>query len=209
MHKFQIPLTTALAAVAFPSAAAAYEQLPPSLARLSPADFASQVKITDDPLEGAVVLSTRDGYTRSRAIKGARANDIHLRALVDRRSGEVTWQVWHELMYVGGRKDLHAVHYMSDGAVQKVRPLTVDHWLDQCPPTDGVGFCNQNTRVGFELPERTVREIAASYGEGRREPWRLRFRDAGGRDITGGLAPAEAAGLLQALDAWRQGGQRP
>lgn len=196
-------LRTALAAAALPLPAAAIEELPRSLARLSPADFAEQVKIADDPQARAVVLFTREGYTRTRAIKGAHANDVHLRAVVDKHSGAVTWQVWHELMYVGGEKEFHAVDYVSDGAVQRVRPLAVDHWLDQCPPTDGVGFCNRNTRVGFALPERTVHEIAAAYRAGERAPWRFRFKDARGRDVTGGLAPAEAAGLVQALDAWK------
>lgn len=203
MRRPLFTLTTALAAAAIAPTAAAYEQLPRSLARLSPADFAAQVEIADDPQGQAVVLSTREGYTRGRAIKGAHANDVHLRALVDKRTGEVSWQVWHELMYVGGRKDLHAVHFLSSGGERQVRPLVVDHWLDQCPATDGVGFCNQNTRIAFALPEGTVREIAASYQAGRREPWRLRFKDADGRDVTGGLAPAEAAGLVQALDTWK------
>jgi len=181
----------------------AYEKLPRPLAALSPADFARQVDIADDPQESAVVLSTREGYTRSRSIAGARANDVHLRALVDRGTGRVSWQVWHELVYVGGPREVRAVHYFADGTQRRAVPVAVEHRLDECPPTDAVGFCNQFTRVAFELPEDTVREIAKSYREGERAPWRLRFEDANGRDMTGGLAPAEAAGLVQALDAWR------
>lgn len=196
-------LLAAGALAAFPLAASAYEQLPRPLARLTPADFAGQIQIVDDPLEPAIVLSTRDGYARSRALKGARADDVHLRALVDRQTGRVTWQVWHDLIYVGGRKNVSAVHYRYAGERRAAEPVTVRHWLDQCPPTDGIGACNQVSRIVFELPEKTIREIAAAYGAGAREPWRLRFEDANGRDVTGGLAPAEAAGLVQALEAWR------
>jgi hypothetical protein len=210
MHRIVFALTTALVAAALPpSTAAAHEQLPRSLARLSPADFASRVQSADDPLAGAVVLSTRQGYARSRAIQGAHANDVHLRASVDKRSGRVRWQVWHDLMYVGSRKDLHAVRYRSGGTTQSVTPFTVDHWLDQCPPTDAPGQCNHNARIGFELPETTVREIAAHYRAGARVPWSFQFKDIDGRDVTGGLAPAEAAGLVAAIDARADGRSAP
>lgn len=182
----------------------AYERLPTGLAKLSPADFAGKVRIVDDPLETVIVLSTQDGYTRGRAIKGAQANDVHLRALVERETGRVSWQVWHQLSYVGKRRNLESVHYLAGGALEQSDVMAVENWLDQCPPTDGIGSCNQFMKVGFELPERTVREIAAAYRAGQQTPWRLRFKDSNGRDVTGGLAPAEAAGLLHALETWRR-----
>lgn len=183
--------------------ALAYDSLPKALARLSPAEFAESVKIVDDPLEPAIVLSSQQGYKRARSLKGASAEDVHLRALIDRGTGKITWQVWHELAYVGGRKTVDSIHYLAGGAVRQTRPFHVDHWLDGCPPTDSPGQCSEAMRVGFELPEAAVREIAETYSPGSRSPWRLRFKDAGGRDVTGGLAPAEAAGMLHAVDEWR------
>jgi hypothetical protein len=194
-----------LALLALPQVAGAYERLPRPLAGLSPAHFAERVRIADDPLEAAVVLSTRDGYTRSRSIEGARADDVHLRAVIDRATGRVSWQVWHDLAYVGGSRDLAAVHYLAGGSLRQSEPLLVEHWEDLCPATDGIGSCSQFTRIAFELPEDAVREIAAAWRAGAREPWRLRFKDRRGRDVTGGLAPAEVAGLVGAVDAWRSG----
>lgn len=198
-----VPIAALLMAAAQP--AAAYERLPASLARLSPADFARQVRVVDNPREPKVILSTFEGYTRSRALKGARADDVHLRALVDRRTGRVSWQVWHDLVYVGGPRDLTTMQYRADGGVRQSKAVIVEHGVEGCPPTDGVGSCNQMLRVAFELPERTVREIAAAYRPGARDPWRVRFKDASGRDVIGGLAPAEAAGLLSAVEAWQRG----
>ena len=183
--------------------ALAVEKLPRPLTELSPSHFAQQIAISQT--ETGTVLSTQDGYTRSRGIKGARANDVHLRAVVDQQSGKVSWQVWHDLVYVGGRKALSAVHYTAGGVTRQAKPLHVEHWLDECPATDAPGFCNQFTRVAFELPEHAVREIATAGHAGTSAPWRLRFVDAAGKDVTGGLAPAEAAGLVQAFDAWRGG----
>lgn len=197
-------LASLAAALCAATPAMAYEKLPTTLAGLSPADFAEDVHIEDDPLASAIVVSTHPGYKRGRSLKGALADDVHLRALIDRASGKVTWQVWHDLAYVGGRKEVHAVHYQAAGGVRETRPFHVEHRLDRCPPTDGVGHCGEAMTIGFELPEATVREIAAAYAPGSRAPWRLRFKDTGGRDVTGGLAPAEAAGILHAVEAWRR-----
>lgn len=200
----------ALQAVAICSMAAtpaiASERLPSTLAQLTPGDFASKVRIIDDPLEPAVVLSSQDAYKRARSVNGARARDIHLQAVVDRASGRVSWRVWHELSMPHGRK-LGSVEYASGGGgLEQSSFLTLESWLDQCPPTDGIGSCNHVVRVAFELPDHAVREIAAAYRPGERTAWHLRFKEADGRDITSGLAPAEAAGLILALERWRQVG---
>ena len=204
MRKIQLAILAVSLSIIPAAPAFAYERLPSALAKLSPSDFAGKVRIVDDPLEPAIVLSTQDGYTRGRSIKGAQANDVHLRALVDRETGQVSWQVWHQLSYVGQQRNLESVHYLAGGALKQSGVMAVEHWLDQCPPTDGIGSCNQFTKVGFELPDRTIREIAGAYRAGQQTPWRLRFKDRDGRDITGGLAPAEAAGLLHALETWRR-----
>jgi hypothetical protein len=184
--------------------AAAYDTLPSALAGLSPADFAQDIHIVDDPLASAIVVSTREGYTRTRSLQGGLADDVHLRALIDRSTGKITWQVWHDIAYVGGRKAVDAVHYQAGGAVREARPFHVTHRVDRCPPTDAVGHCGEAITIGFELSEATVREIAAAYAPGSRAPWPLRFKDTDGRDVTGGLAPAEAAGILHAVESWKR-----
>lgn len=202
MHR-SLSLSLLAAAFVLTPAAQAYERLPRALAALSPADFASQVRISDDPTDGAVVLSTREGYARARAVRGAHVDDVHLRAVVDRASGRVTWQVWHDLVTVSGHKNVVAVEYVSGGMRRTAQPIAVHQSLGQCPPTDGAGFCNRITRIGFELPEGAVRELAASYKSASRAPWLVHFRDGSGKDVIGGIAPAEAAGLITALEAWR------
>lgn len=201
-----IPLSLFAASLALAPTAHAYDRLPRALAALSPADFAAQVDITAD--KGAIVLSTREGYVRGRVVQGAHVDEVHLRAVVDRGSGRVTWQVWHDLVTVRGHKQVVAVEYRSGGEGRTARPIAVDHRLGQCPPTDAPGFCNKITRVGFELPEHAVHEMAAAYVAGSRSPWHLHFRDAAGGRVTSGIAPAEAAGLIAALEAWRRDAHR-
>jgi hypothetical protein len=201
-RKFKLVMPGAILALAVP--AQAYERLPNRLAQLLPADFAGKVRIVDDPLKPVIVLSTQEGYKRGRSVGGAQAEDVHLQALVDRKTGRVAWRVWHQLVYTGNRRNITAVQYRAGGALKHSDVLSVDHWLDQCPPTDGAGSCNHFTRVSFELSERTIREISDAYRPGLRTPWRLRFKDARGRDVTSGLAPAEVVGLVNALEQWRR-----
>jgi hypothetical protein len=92
MPRSLLTFITAAVVLTAPLAGYAYERLPRSLADLSPADFSSQVRIADDPAAEVVVFSTREGYDRARGVKGARADDVHLRAVVDRRSGRANWQ---------------------------------------------------------------------------------------------------------------------
>lgn len=172
---------------------------------MSPAEFARQVRVADDPLEHEVEFTTRRGYRAGRSLEGAMANDIHLRALVHRESGAVRWQVWHELVTTQGELDITDVRFVAGGATRSVRPSIVEAWKDRCPAYDNNMSCSHFTRVVFELPEDAVREIAASHSTGSRLPWRLRFKDASGRDVTSGIAPAEAAGLLLAVGEWRNG----
>lgn len=197
----------AIVASLVPAAPAiANERLPNGLAQLSPGDFASKVRIVDDPREPVIVLSSRDGYTRSRSIGGARADDVYLEALIERETGDVSWQVWHDLR-MGSQRELGSVEYTSEsGRLEQSGLLAIEKWVDQCPPTDGIGSCNHFVRVAFELPDQTVREIADAYRPGERASWPLRFKEANGRDITSGLAPAEAAGLILALERWKQSG---
>ena len=50
-----------------------------------------------------------------------------------------------------------------------------------------------------QVDEATMRQIAASGGNS----WDFKLKDQTGHDIRTGIVPAEAAGLLQAVDSYR------
>ncbi len=177
--------------------------LPNSLARISPAEFAGRVTINDDRLEDIIVLSTKRSTGKEGPAKGAWINDAHLRLVIDRASQKASWQVWHDLHYIGPGKDISSVHYLVGGELKRTQPKVTEHWLDQCPATDMPGHCNQLTRVIFELPEEHARKIADNHSAGSRQPWLIRFKDQKGESATVGLAPAELAGLIKAYEAWQ------
>ncbi|MCT2401477.1 hypothetical protein [Novosphingobium mangrovi (ex Huang et al. 2023)] len=184
--------------------AAAYDELPRGLARLTPAEVVQRIRVEDEALEPHIVVSTEKAWDRGRGIEGAHARDVHLRALVDRKSGAVRWQVWHELVVPDRRPDMVGVSYHAGGRLEQADILVAEHWLDDCPGTDEpVVSCNRYARFVFEVPDHVVEEIAGAYRPESRDPWRLRFKDENGGSITGGLAPAEAAGLIEVVDRVR------
>lgn len=190
--------------------ALAYDALPRGLALLTPEQVVDRIRIHDEPLEPHVVVSTREAWPRGRALEGAHADDVHLRALVDRRTGAVRWQVWHDLVSSGPAPAFDGVHYTVGGRLERADLVLAEHWDDDCPGVDGIQrACNRYSRYVFELPPLAVNEIAASYEQGSRAPWRLRFRNGAGRAVSGGLAPAEAAGLLAAVEQVRRDARAP
>lgn len=200
-----LPLCLALATFGWATAAAAYAELPRELAGLTPAQFAERVRVRDEPSEPHILVSTRKAWQRGRSLEGAHAKDVHLRALVDKQTGAVRWQVWHDLVHDGRARTLVGVSYLVDGKPAEASLIGSEHWESDCPPVDAMQrACNSHARLVFELPGQVVAEIAALYSPDRRDPWRLHFRDEAGGTITGGLAPAEAAGLLEVVERVRR-----
>ncbi len=197
-----LSLVSVACVVMAPVAASAMQPLNRSLSRLTPDEFAKRVSLIDDPLEKAIVLSTQSGHKGGQSMKGAYADDVHLRAALDRQTGKVSWQVWHDLINFPQKAQITAVHYTAGGKLHVAQPAKVEQWEDVCSP-DGIGVCFSYMRVVFEIPDHVVQEIATRYRPGSRDPWPLRFKVAGRQDITGGLAPAEAAGLIQAVQSWQ------
>ncbi|MCJ2176971.1 hypothetical protein [Novosphingobium album (ex Hu et al. 2023)] len=193
-------------ALGWASSAAAYDELPRGLAQLTPVEFAERIQIDDEALEPHIVVSTHKAWDRGRSIEGAHASDVHMRALVDRQSGAVRWQVWHELVHPSRRPEMIGVNYRTEGRLEQADILVAEHWSGDCPGVDNVPVsCNKYARLIFEIPGSVVEEIAETYRPESRVPWRIRFKDENGGSITGGLAPAEAAGLIMAVKQLRAG----
>lgn len=177
----------------------AADDLPRGLAAISPSEFAGSAEVIDDDLEPALVISTRGTYSKTRKLDGARAHDVYLTARIDRAKGEISYHVVHDLAYWAPRRSFTHVHF-NDGDQLVTREVTVVRSGDEfCEVDSAIGECRVFQTLSFELSEGEMTRLARGYISGSREPWRLRLKDAFGRDVTSGLAPAEAGGLLQAV----------
>lgn len=195
-------LTAAAVLAAAPAYAAVGDKLPTGLAKLSPDQIADRVQVVDDPLEEHVVFSTRGVFRNSGVKDDVAVHDGFLEARKTREGGEVVWRVRHDLTYSGARRDVKLVHVNTPDGLLKIAPGVVRRWSEDCG--DVAVACSQHLSVEFDLPETAVRHIAAAWRPGDRTPWRVRFKDARGQDVTVGLAPVEVAGLVDAVDRARR-----
>ncbi|WP_156500339.1 hypothetical protein [Croceicoccus bisphenolivorans] len=193
-----------LAGTMLSAPALAIEELPNSLASLTPAEFAGSAQVIDDRLEPELVVSTQDAYSRSRPLDGARARDVHMKARIARDEGSVTYHVVHDLAYWSPYRQFTHVQFM-DGDTLVMRPVMIEKTgREYCDQDTAIGECRVFQTLSFELSAAEMERLAQGYSAGSREPWRLRFKDEFGEDVTSGIAPAEAGGLLQAVSGLRK-----
>lgn len=185
----------ALAILATPAvAAAAADHLTADVAR-------ERVVLHDDALETEATLSTRKVLRSTRGLLRTPHNDNHLQAHVDRRTGQVRFEVHQTLQYLGGYRAFGAVHYETADSPMKAKVRTVDGNQPACDAVDPQSSCYEE--VSFVVDEAELRRLASSAAPG--TTWAFKFKPERGREERASLPRAEIAGLLQAVDAYRLG----
>jgi hypothetical protein len=160
---------------------------------MTPADFARTVSSKNDSLETEAELDTYKGWLE-------RPSDVFLRAYVDKATGAVTYQLYATIAFGQDWRFYDRVNYELPGG--QVGSSEV-HRVNSNVSCGSYG-CNFVEEVVFDVPEPLVRAIASTYQPGSNAAWhfkiKCRFADA---DYQNGIVPAEAAGLLSAVDAYR------
>ena len=179
-------------------------KLPKRLVAMTPAAFAAAVTVDEDPLEPQLVLSTEKAFV-ARSMGQKIFDDNHIRAVIDKRSGATRYEIHQSMRYWGDRRNFQTVHYQTAEGLTKA-PLTLArHGGDICPNEEVMTPCALTKRVVFEIDERVLQTIAARYTPGSGDGWAYKLKDRNGADWTDAIAPAEAAGLLQAVQRYRGG----
>ncbi|WP_206238680.1 hypothetical protein [Novosphingobium terrae] len=196
---------SAAQATAVPTATAstATAQLPIRVAALPADHFAQGIEIKDDQLEPYVSFSSRKAHKSRHALGTGTEGNLHLTAHLDRNTNTASYRVWQDITNTDAPRELTRVHYRAGGKVTQANLSVANHWDSNCVPKETGGQCDQRIRVAFDLPEHVVREIAEGHQQGSRQGWAFRYKDAQGSDLDSVLAPAEAAGLIRTVDAWR------
>ena len=168
-------------------------------ARLTPGDVAKLITTADDDLEPIARLTTDRAFTTKGAFTDTMRSDNFLRALIDKKSGRTIFQLYAQLLYTGEPRRFNGANFQLAGAIAS-RPLTISNETVDCP----YGVCMHEEHIAFEIPEALLRELAARADERPVRPWRFRLKARNGEDWTDDMAPAEAAGLLAAVDRYRR-----
>ena len=188
-----------LLAATLPAVAHAEAHPSKSLLTMTPDRVRAATTVRDDPLEHHADFSTRKAHRQGWALFSRDAHDNHLRAIVDKRTGHTRYEVRTEVRYYGAQRDYRSAHYATAAGLQKADLTLTRHGEERCATNDFNFNCALTKTIAFELDEGVVRAIAAS-----RDPsWAFKLKDDTGSDIQSAIVPAEAAGLLQAVDAYR------
>ena len=187
----------ALAAAGLASAAIAYVPSPEDkLFAMTPGEFQLSAHSSDDSAV-IVTIDTERGFNGRKGLMGAKPDDIYLRAIIDTASGTVRYQAVQSVNYRGGWRYFTDASFAGGGG-----PVTViarDHACFSAAPNG----CLLSERVAFDIPEATLRTLAASWRPRDRTVWPFRLKATANADFEGSVAPAEAGGLLRAVDAWK------
>lgn len=172
------------------------------LVNLSKEHFRDTATIKDDSLDTVAIISTVKGFQERQGLVGVVWDDNFLRAFVDKKTGLTRIQLYQIIYYQGDSwRFYHTINYESPEGPQ-ARPLVIIDRDVNCK-FSRYGGCMYAEHVGLEVDEQFLRLIAAGYQPGQRTAWKFKFIAKSGNEYKDGLLPAEVAGFLDALDAYR------
>lgn len=171
------------------------------LLKLTPADFQKAVELKDDDLETIATLSTAKGFRSSGGLFDIQGSDVMLRAHVSKRSGETTYQVYAYVWYKETQERRYqTVNYQSDGNVASATLNTLASRVISCDQYSATLGCSRSEEFVFPVSVDLLQSIAARPAD---QFWRMKFRAQAGMDWEEMFAPAEVAGLLNSVAAYR------
>lgn len=171
---------------------------------LTPEHFDRTSVVQDDDLEVSASIDTEAGFKFKGGFTDVIRSNTFLRALINKRTGETVYQVYARLNYSLEQRVFERVNFETPDGPMTVS-LTVIARDAECQhaPTLKYG-CLHTEDVAFALPESFIRQLAARSAERPVKPWRFRFKSQKGIDWTDDMPPSEAAGLLLAVERYRQ-----
>lgn len=166
--------------------ATALEKNTARMAAMSAGDFRNAVAIQDDSMETVAVITTKSAY------KSKGEADTWMMAGIDKQTGRTVYQLVGFTHYIGGwRFYSRGTYARPSGPVSG--QLRTQRRVDNCYVS-----CQFEETVSIDIPETTLREIAADP-----RMWRMRFQGQGAV-WDDAMNPAEVAALLETVDSYRR-----
>ncbi|WP_147121214.1 hypothetical protein [Flavisphingopyxis soli] len=169
------------------------------LQALTPEGARHALTISDDELETVVNITSEKVWKSRGKFTDKVRSDNFLRAFIDKSSGAVRYQLYQEITYSGEWRRITTVNYATPNGPVSAPVVSIAKDVITCD----YGLCVYREAVGFDIPAKQLEAIAASYAPGQSRLWRFRFKGQSGLDWEDRLAPAEAAGVLLAVRAYR------
>lgn len=170
---------------------------------LTPDHFEKGATIKDDNLEVVAVITTEPGFKIKRGLLGLVNDDNFFRAFVNKKTGETSYQLYQYINYVGEWAFFETANYEGKTEVETAPLTVISREVGTCSQMLG---CFKSEIVAFDVDEKVLRRVAAGYdpsGKGT-SGWRFRLKAKTGVQRDEGMSPAEAAGILHAVSAYKR-----
>jgi hypothetical protein len=173
----------------------AYAKAPPLLS-LTMEHFRDTATVKDDPADAVTTISTENGFVERKGPMRMVWNDEYLRGVIDRKTGQKSFQVYALIVYNGNWRSYETVNYEAPTGPKSVPAAQIRKETANC----AVGDCQYIERIAFAVDEGLLRRLAAGYAPGKPTIWAYKLIAKTGPDFAGGLSSAEIAGFLAKVD---------
>jgi hypothetical protein len=163
--------------------------------------FRDTATVLDSPTDGAVTISTENGYQEHRGPLRTVWNDEYLEAVIDKQTGRKSYLIYVWITYTGGLRGYGTASFQSPEGPRSVSTTLVVREKSLC----ALGDCTYTDRLTFPVDPDMLRRLAAQYASGTHSVWAFKLAGKSGPNYTGGLSNAEIAGLLARVDSYENG----
>jgi hypothetical protein len=170
---------------------------------LTPEHFQRSATVKDDSMETIAVITTEPGFKIKRGLLGMVNDDNFFRAFIDKKTGKTNFQLYEFINYVGEWAFFETANYEGLTEVQSTTLDVLSREVGSCSQMLG---CFKREVVAFDVDEAVLRRVASGYdpsGKGT-AGWKFRLKAKTGVQRDEGISPAEAAGILNAVEAYKK-----
>jgi hypothetical protein len=166
------------------------------LLSLSMAHFRDTAAVHSDPGAGTITISTEKGFMEHTGPMRMVWSDEFLRGIIDRRTGQKSFEVTAWLIYSGRPRSYATARFQTPTGMRSVPTTQLAREVSTC----AVGECSYTDHIAFSVDEELLRQLAAEPDEPKPRIWHYTLIAKAAPEYGGGLSTAEVAGLLAKVD---------
>lgn len=186
--------------IATPASAQKLSKLQQQFLALTPADFTRTMAVKDDALDTVARFSTEGGFQEKRGLLKIAWYDNFLRAFIDKKTGETSFQLYQFITYDGDWRFYQTANFETPAGPDSKPVTVISRDVLSC---SAYGGCTFSEHLGLDLPEPLLRQLAASYTPGVPHVWNFKFGGKAGVDFQDAMNVAEIVAMLDAVDRYR------
>lgn len=170
--------------------------------KLTKEHFRNTATLQDDSLDTVATITTVNGLQLKNGLLGVVGDDNFLRAFIDKKTGQVTYQFYQALRYRdSGWRYYNRINYKTVEGVQSTPATIISRNVD-CTDSQ-YGGCNYEENVAIILDEKVLRMFASIYNPTKPAGLMFKIASKSGVEYSDGMLVSEIAGLLERVDAYR------